>query len=75
VISFYLPATGRVELSVHDPAGRLIRTLASGRMEHGFKEYIWNGIDERNRPVSSGVYFYRLTVGKRVLTRKMILLK
>ncbi len=75
VISFYLPATGRVELSVYDPIGRRIRTLASGRMEHGFKEFIWNGTDERDRPVSSGVYFCRLAVDKRVLTRKMILLK
>ncbi|MCF7792384.1 MAG: FG-GAP-like repeat-containing protein [Candidatus Cloacimonetes bacterium] len=36
---------------------------------------VWNGTDENNKPVSSGVYFYKLKQGKQQLTKKMLLLK
>ncbi|EFK96755.1 hypothetical protein LDC_1215, partial [sediment metagenome] len=41
----------------------------------GTHSLIWNGIDSRGRPVASGVYFYRLTAGNTVLTRKLVVLK
>ncbi|MBI9031470.1 T9SS type A sorting domain-containing protein, partial [bacterium] len=35
----------------------------------------WNGTDENNRNVASGVYFYRMKNGKFSSTKKMILMK
>jgi endonuclease I len=36
---------------------------------------IWDGFDDSNRPVTSGIYFYKLKIGTSEQTRKMILLK
>jgi len=35
----------------------------------------WNGTDENNQPVASGIYFYKLKSGNVDLNRKMLLLK
>jgi len=35
----------------------------------------WNGTDQNNKPVPSGIYFYKLKVGKEEQTRKMVLMK
>jgi hypothetical protein len=74
-ISFTLPERARVELFIFDLEGKLVRTLVDNTMSGGFKEIVWNGTDSRGDPVSSGVYFCRLKVGKDVSTKKMILLK
>ncbi len=39
-------------------------------------QIIWNGTDQNNQPVSSGVYFYKLVSnGKDIASKKMLLLK
>lgn len=74
-IAFTLPQKTSVNLSVFNLEGKLVRTLVDGILEEGFKEYQWDGEDARGFPVSSGVYFYRLKVGNRTLTKKMTLVK
>jgi len=75
-ISFTVPAPGAdVRLTVYDLAGRVVRTLVSGAVEGGEHVAVWNGRDEAGRPVGSGVYFYRLTVGGTSVERKMVMLK
>ncbi|NQT65449.1 MAG: T9SS type A sorting domain-containing protein, partial [FCB group bacterium] len=42
----------------------------------GTREVVWNGTDQNNQPVSSGVYFYKLVFnGKDIASKKMLLLK
>jgi hypothetical protein len=55
--------------------GKRVRTLVDSWMPRGAAEATWNGRDARGAPVSSGVYFYRLSDGANVQTRKMVLLK
>ncbi len=74
-IRYSLEKGGHTELTVFDVAGRRVRVLASGFVPTGAHEIAWNGLDDSSRPVSSGVYFYRLRSGDFAETRKMVLLR
>ena len=76
VIAYDIPAGGgRATLTVFDVNGRSIRTLVNGEQTPGRKTVAWDGKDAKGNSVSSGVYFYRLKAGGKVLTKKMVLLK
>lgn len=64
-----------MELSVYNLLGQRIRLLASGTFAAGRHQVAWNGRDERDRAVATGVYFYRLESADQTETRKMLLLK
>jgi M6 family metalloprotease-like protein len=74
-ISFSLPEAARVDLAVFDVEGKLVRMLVGGLLPRGLSQVQWDGTNEGGERVGSGIYLYRLRAGKRVLTRKMILLK
>jgi hypothetical protein len=70
-----LPADAAVTLAVYDLGGRLIRTLSDSRKVAGVHAFTWRGDDASGRPVSAGIYVYRLIAGKRTLIHKTILAK
>ncbi len=74
-IHFALPVNGQVDLRVYDVRGALVRTLESGELVAGHHQYVWNGTADSDRPVPSGVYFYRLKAAGEVITRRMTLVK
>jgi aminopeptidase N len=74
-ILFGLDSEGFVQLRIYDARGALVRTLVDQRLGEGAHEAVWNGSDSEGRPVSSGVYFCRMTAGEQAFTRKMILLR
>jgi hypothetical protein len=74
-ISFEIPTSAKVRLEVFDVRGALVATLVNDDMPPGRQSVVWDGSNSRGHPVASGHYFYRLTAGKEVITKKMILLK
>lgn len=74
-IRYQIPAPTQATLRVYDRTGRLIKTLVEEHKETGYYRAEWDGTDEANRPVPSGVYFYRLRAGKFTDAKKMILLR
>ncbi len=75
-IRYNLDRASRVTLEIYDLLGRRVRTLVRGALQPaGFYSVSWNGRDDRNRPVASGVYVYRLSTPEQSFTRKMILMK
>ena len=55
--------------------GRRVRSLVDGPRSPGENRIEWDGRDDEGRLLVSGVYFYRLRVGDRSETRRMVLLK
>ncbi len=74
-ISYYIPDARHVELAIFDISGRLVDRLVSQTMVAGEHSVQWNGTDTRGSRVASGVYFYRMTAGSIVDTKRMILIK
>jgi len=62
-------------LKIYNIKGQLVRTLLEESLPSGNHQVIWNGKDNGSRPVSSGVYFFNLTVDSRSISHKMLLLK
>ena len=56
-IRFRLPVGGPVMLAVHDPGGRLVRTLLCRSLGEGDHTVIWDSRDATGHPVPAGVYF------------------
>ncbi len=76
-ISFEL-ATENIEntrVEIYNLKGQKIRQLINGQLAAGQHSVEWNGKDDSGKPVSSGIYFYKLKNGRYSSTKKMILLK
>ncbi|MHA2113778.1 MAG: T9SS type A sorting domain-containing protein, partial [Candidatus Hodarchaeales archaeon] len=73
-ISFHT-ATGFVELAVFDITGSLVNSIFEGVLDGGSYSMVWDGKDRLGLPVSSGIYYYRVTNGNRSMVKKMTLLK
>lgn len=74
-VTIELTAGGKKNLrgSIYDINGRKVKSfsateLASGRLQ-------WDGINELNRAVGSGLYVFRLSNGQTQMVEKLILLK
>ena len=74
-ISYRLLENGFTTLTIYDPLGRTINTLASQHQSVGDHVAVWNGKDEAGNVVPSGVYFYSLKSGNSMQSKKMILMK
>ena len=83
-IYFTTEHTESTELTIYNVKGQKIKSFSNLQIDKSpNQQIIWNGRDQNNRPVSSGVYFYRLCLpsdssgksGNYSELRKMILLK
>ena len=70
VISYSLPKEMKVSLTVYNVVGSEVMTLVNQNQNAGSYNFSFNGAN-----LGSGVYFYRLTTGSTVITKKMMLLK
>jgi hypothetical protein len=66
-ISFFTPASGHVELRIHDLLGREVDVLVDEDFGSGHHESYWNAAG-----VPDGLYSYRLLIGNEILTGTMM---
>lgn len=74
-ISFSLDTAVPVRLEIYNLRGQLVQRLVDESKAAGTHSVVWDGTDLSGEPVSSGLYYYKLTGGKYSSTRKMILMK
>jgi len=74
-IEYQIPSSGVVEIKIYSITGELVKTLAKSEQSAGKYSITWNGKDDYNKTVSSGVYICRVMFGNSVLSKKMLMLK
>jgi photosystem II stability/assembly factor-like uncharacterized protein len=74
-ISFAIEKAEIVKLEIFNSKGQRVKTLLKSRLQPGKHIYVWDGTDNHNNKVSSGVYFYRLEVAGEKHIKQCILLK
>jgi uncharacterized repeat protein (TIGR02543 family) len=74
-IDFRLASKGKALLEIFNMLGEKVKTLLNAEQEAGFFSVDWNGTNGYNQKVSSGIYIYRLSAGKFVSVKKMMMVK
>jgi hypothetical protein len=71
-ISFRLPDTRPVRVTIHDVSGRLVRTLMDRTLPAGEHRATWDGRAEDGSAAGAGIYFYTFRAGDTQETRKLL---
>ena len=75
-ISFTLASQGRVSVEIFNLLGQKIKRLTDAKYDQGTHSIEWNGKNELDQDVPSGMYFYNLKVNDQVTdTRKCVLIR
>ncbi|MDP6456017.1 MAG: T9SS type A sorting domain-containing protein, partial [Candidatus Marinimicrobia bacterium] len=74
-ILYDLPEAAMVHLVIYDVLGRQVRTLVNQDQTAGYHRAVWDATDDMGRPLSGGLYIYRIQAGDYSKTMKMVLLK
>jgi len=74
-INYALLKSGETSLKIFNVKGQLVKTLVNEYKYPGEYSIIWDGTDNSGKPVTSGVYYYRLQVGNRVKTKSLTKVK
>jgi len=68
-----LPAPARVDLTIFDPQGRMVRHVTRGTwFPAGVQPVLWDGKREDGREGASGVYFVRARIGEIALVQRIV---
>ena len=74
-LRYDLPEDARVNITIYDMMGRIVKTLVNGTQTAGYKSIQWNATNSFGKPVSAGVYLYQIRAGDFIQTKKMVVLK
>jgi len=74
-LRYDLPENSLVDITIFDMLGRQVKTLVDQTQDAGFKSVVWNATDDYGKPVSAGIYLYKIQSGEYISTKKMVLLK
>ena len=74
-IHFSLLKESNVKINIYNIKGQKVKSLLNETLNFGEYNYTWNGKDDHNRQLSSGIYFYQMITNDYKAVKKMLLLK
>ncbi|MBC8184630.1 gliding motility-associated C-terminal domain-containing protein [candidate division KSB1 bacterium] len=79
VINYKIPGSinnSFVQIQIYNTMGQIIKSLVNEQKQPGNYHVLWDGTNDKNEPVSSGIYFYLMDVKNRFReVKKLILLE
>ncbi len=78
IIHYSLPSDRMIydsRLTIYDLSGRFVRTLVNKIENPGYYTVKWNGQDDEDKELASGIYFCKFESGDYKVTKKLILLR
>ncbi len=74
-IAFDLASPSEVKIEIYNVKGQLVKNLVHKAYLTGSHTIVWDGRDHEGNNCGTGVYFYKMTAGKTVQTKKMMMIK
>jgi len=74
-LEYTLPEASRASVAIYNALGRRVRALFDGEQTMGTHLLLWNGRDDADLLVPSGVYLFRVKAGEQIETGRLILMK
>ena len=74
-IQFGLKEAQNVKITIYNTRGQTVKHLVNGVMPAGTHKIVWDGRDNNNQGIASGMYFYRMETPDYSKTNKAILMK
>jgi hypothetical protein len=79
IFSYMLLLDANVTITIQNSAGEIIKILDEGSQAEGAYRIEWNGKNSNNCPLTSGIYFYRISAtnrqGTSMITNKMVVIR
>ena len=74
-ISYYLPSSELVDITIYDITGRIVKNLVSTTQKAGYNSIQWNATNNSGQKVNSGIYLYTIQAGDFRQTKKINYIK
>ncbi len=74
-IMFGLPEDSDIEIKIYNLKGQVVKKLVKDHFKAGYHAVVWNGKNDSNQKVASGVYLTRITSKEKTKTKKIMLMK
>ena len=73
IIEFGLKKHYKVEISIYNIKGQKVKTLVNNVLDAGYHEVTCSRVSSNDRIVTTGIYLYKMTIGDKIITRKLLL--
>ena len=74
-ITYQIAKPSGIKVSVYDINGQLVKQILNEFQMEGEHHVLWDGTDQKNTMVTSGVYVYVVSADNSIISKQMLLIK